>query len=168
MAALLWPTIAASEIDGESPITEGLMAKFVQAHEALFNQPHMHKFQTIAGNQTTHGIVLPVNIYAPSWVFLAEGDVEFLFQFEALKPPGPNADYGVKIYDGSQGEQGVEQVVTFSGPDSVFVPYEVRFTGSDFEFAIDEPDIFISFRRISGTSCLLRNTLSGSHWEAVA
>lgn len=169
MAVLAWPTIATTEIDAESPIKEGLLAKYLQAHESSISQQVYSLFTVKTISLTTHGGATRLfNIHVPSWVNTADGSVDFVFQFEALRPSSPDGEYELKVFDDSSGERGAAHAVTITTPNAVYNIYEVRFPKTDFNLDLDEPDLYISCRKVSGTTCTFQNRLQGSHWERIA
>ena len=103
MAVLAWNDILPSEINQDSPLTEGLIAKFHQNQEVLISVAVDTKFDE-TGQFGTATAIFPV--FIPPGVVTADGDVRFVVNFDySVNDPTWNGSFGVTL--GTQTEIGV-------------------------------------------------------------
>jgi len=81
-----WTDIPTTEIDTESPVTEGLLEKIYDNGECLISQPVDTRFAEIAA--AASATIAALEIYIPPQVATAGGDVTFVIRFEAKVASG--------------------------------------------------------------------------------
>lgn len=78
-----FPTIASTEIDGESPVTEALVGKFYDRDESLISAPVDTRFAAISTASGAFVQIGTVKLWLPASVGTAGGDVTLVVVFEA-------------------------------------------------------------------------------------
>lgn len=95
-----YPTMAASEYDGESPITEALIIKFHDRDEALISQPIDTRFAEGSNNTNSYVQIASLSVFIPQAAATTDGNVTLVVVLQARVTAG-NGKVRVKLGAGS-------------------------------------------------------------------
>jgi hypothetical protein len=160
-----FPTIASTEIDGESPVTETLVGKFYDRDESLISAPVDTRFGTLSTASGAFVQVGTVKLWLPASVGTAGGNVTLVVVFEARVTAGATTGR-VRMRLGAGGTYQETGDIT----STTFSRFALTITAADVAANADaEVDLEIEGRVTAGAgSTELRCVYSASRLERAA
>lgn len=142
-----FPTIASTEIDGESPVTVELVGKFWDREESLISCPIDTRFALATRGAAGFAQVKTVRLWLPAYVATAGGAVTLVFVFEArTSTSGTTGNVRARL-----GASGAYQT-TASISSQSFAYFTLTIPASEVAAAADsEKDLEIEADRTAGT-----------------
>lgn len=128
-----WTDIAGTEIDSESPVTEGLLAKFHDNQEAVITTQVDTRFDEVTGVAGTFNLEAAVELYVSPQVNTGAGAVTLVARLQVKVDSGTTGKVRIKLAGGSAVDSGTISSTTY-------VTLELIITSTDVKAAADTVD----------------------------
>lgn len=168
MTALAWPNLLAGRFDGEQFVTVNPIDSLTKAHESLITRPVDTQFPEVAITAATHdGTHLLIGVVPVSPINTPAGTVNLVLLFEVKLQAAGSAVVGFQPYDFNASAVIGSEVVTASLTNTTYADLTVTIPASSFTSKLDDTNIRISARKVSGQTCDLRCLYLASRWERI-
>ena len=128
-----WTDISPTEIDSESPVTEGLLAKFHDNQEALITTQVDTRFDEVTGVAASFNLEASTEIYVPPAVNTGAADVTLVVRLQVKVDSGTTGKARIKLSGGSAVDSGTITSTTY-------VSLELTISSADVKSAVDTID----------------------------
>ena len=121
-----WTDIATTEIDSESPVTEGLVAKFHDNQEALITSQIDTRFAEATGVAASFNLEAAVDVFVPPQVGTTAGDVTLVVRLQVKVDSGTTGKVRIKLSGGSAVDSGTISSTSYVAVELVISSTDVK------------------------------------------